>query len=289
MLTVLAHTGQPPAPHDVWSAWSLDPFLLAGFAVAVVLYVRGRSPRPTPASHGRAWAFAGAMLALAVALLSPLDVMSSTLASAHMVQHVLLVLGAAPLLAVAAPTPALVRGLPTGVVRVGARLLPRPIRRSTPWLRQPAVVWVLHVATLWFWHAAGPYDAALGSEVVHVAEHATFLLTGFLLWRVVVGPRRRDDARGATILVVFGLAVQSVLLSALLTFAEQPWYAGYTGTTSAWGLTPLDDQHLAGVIMWIPAGAIHVATALGLLVAWIRSTDPSAGPSPSTTTATRAP
>ncbi len=273
MLTVLAHAGRPPEPHDVWTAWNLDPVLLIGGAVVVALYARGRSRRPAP--RGRTMAFVAGMVALAIALVSPLEAMSSALASAHMVQHVLLVLVAAPLLALAAPSPTLLRGLPARVVRVGARAFNR--LGGGPWLgrplRQPAVVWVLHVATLWFWHAAGPYGAALDSQGLHVVEHTSFLVTGVLLWRVIIGPRRARGSQGVGVLVVFGLAVQSVLLSALLTFAEAPWYAGYATTTAGWGLTPLDDQHLAGVIMWIPAGAIHVGAALALLVSWIASSE----------------
>ncbi len=275
MLSLFAHVGQPPQPHDVWGAWHLDPLLLVGGAVAVGLYARGRAGHAAGPRRGRTAAFIGALAALAIALLSPLDAMSSALASAHMVQHVLLVLVAAPLLALAAPGTTLMRGLPPEAVQVGARAF-RALgggRWVGRLVRQPAVVWVLHVATLWFWHAAGPYDAALANPALHVLEHGSFLVTAVLLWRVVVGPRRARGSQGVGILVVFGLAVQSVFLSALLTFANDPWYAGYATTTTSWGLTPLDDQHLAGVIMWIPAGAIHVGTALALLVAWVQSTD----------------
>lgn len=275
MLTVLAHAGRPPAPHDVWTSWNLDPLLLVGGAIVAILYARGHAGRRSTRPRGRMVAFVGALVALGVALLSPLEAMASALASAHMVQHVLLVLVAAPLLALAAPSTPVLRGLPPAVVRFGARCV-RSLGGG-PWLgrllRQPALVWVLHVAILWVWHAAGLYDAALGNEAVHVLEHGSFLVTGVLLWRLVIGPRRNPGQQGAGILVVFGLAVQSVLLSALLTFANEPWYQGYASTTSAWGLTPLDDQHLAGVIMWIPAGVIHAGTALALLVTWIRSTD----------------
>lgn len=275
MLSTLAHAGQPPQPHDVWGAWHLDPVLLVGGAVAVALYARGRAGRPTSARRGRTAAFLGALSVLAIALVSPLDAMSSALASAHMVQHVLLVLVAAPLLALAAPGTTLLRGLPPAAVHVGARTF-RALGGG-PWVgrlvRQPAVVWLLHVATLWLWHAAGPYDAALANPALHALEHGSFLVTAVLLWRVVVGPRRARGSQGVGILLVFGMAMQSVLLSALLTFANDPWYAGYATTTSSWGLTPLDDQHLAGVIMWIPAGAVHVGTALALLVTWIQATD----------------
>lgn len=271
---ILAHPGQPLLPHDLWSSWSLDPLLLAGLATAVWLYVRGRTRGGRRrADRWRARAFAGAMLALAVALVSPLEPLSGVLASAHMVQHVLLVLIAAPLLAFSSPGSTLLRGTPPAARRATGRwrrrLGLRPAQLRV--VGHPAVAWLLHVATLWIWHSALAYDAALTHEPVHVLEHATFLVTGMLFWRTIVGVRAVDRVpHGLGVLLVFGMAMQSVFLSLLLTFAQEPWYRGYATTTAPWGLAPLADQQLAGVIMWVPAGAIHVATALALLAAWLR-------------------
>ena len=107
---------------------------------------------------------------------------------------------------------------------------------------------------------------------MHVAEHASFVLTGLLFWQVVLGARGAVS-NGLGILLVFTMAMQSVFLSALLTFASSPWYAGYQSTTATWNLEPLADQQLAGVIMWIPAGLVYLGVALALLVRWIRSTE----------------
>jgi putative membrane protein len=135
-------------------------------------------------------------------------------------------------------------------------------------------VWLLQVGTLWIWHAAVPYDAALGSEPLHILEHAGFLVTAWLFWHVVIGVRGSGRvSNGLGVLLVFAMAMQSVFLSVLLTFARTPWYAGYAETTAPWGLDPLTDQQLAGVIMWIPAGAVYLAAALTLLVAWVRATE----------------
>ena len=277
MLTgVVAHAGQPPAPHDLWGAWNLDPVLIAGGLLTVWAYRRGRSGGRRTSDTWRDRAFSGALLALGVALLSPLDALSSALASAHMVQHLLLVLVAAPLLALSAPASTLLRGSPLGVRRAIG-----PWRRrlglaaaSRRVLGHPATVWLLGVGTLWFWHAAVPYDAALANPLLHAVEHASLLVTAWLFWRVVLGTRNpRRVSNGLGILLVFAMAIQSVLLSALLTFARAPWYAGYATTTEPWGLTPLADQQLAGVIMWIPAGLVYVGAALALLAAWIRAAE----------------
>jgi cytochrome c oxidase assembly factor CtaG len=193
-----------------------------------------------------------------------------------MVQHMLLVLVAAPLLALSAPSGTILRGSPLGVRRAVGRWRRRLglTRANLRVLRLPAAVWLLHVATLWFWHAAVPYGAALDNQLLHVVEHASFLVTALLFWGVIIGAR--NPARvpnGLGVLLVFAMAMQSILLSVLLTFARVPWYAGYATTTRPWGLAPLTDQQLAGVIMWIPAGLVYVAVALILMAAWIRASE----------------
>lgn len=278
--TVLAHDGSHLLPQDLWSAWSADPAVVTGLVLTGWAYHRGRSRRGTRAAdRWRAWCFGGGLVAVAVALLSPLDALSGALASAHMVQHLLLTLVAAPLLVLSAPGGRLLRGSPT-VVRsavnpVRRRLRLDPVAHA---LRHPGAAWLLHVATFWAWHAAVLYDAAVEHPAVHALEHATFLVTGVLLWRTVVGVRAVRVPPGLGILLVFGMAMSSALLSVLLTFARAPWYSAYSATTHTWGLAPLADQQLAGAIMWIPAGLVHLAVALALLVAWIRGTEIDEGP-----------
>lgn len=272
----LAHPGQPLAPHDLWGAWNLDPLPLLAIFLAAWAYWVGRAYRRRPLERWRDRCYAAALATLGVALVSPLDALSSTLASAHMVQHLLLMLVAAPLLAVSKPGTTLLLGIPPTIRRklVRWRRLLRLTRRNTTWIRHPATVWTLHVGTLWFWHAAVPYDAALRHEAIHAAEHATFLITGVLFWAVILNIHRSGrPSPGFGILLLFVTAMQSVFLSALLTFAGAPWYSAYTQTTRPWGLEPLADQQLAGVIMWIPGGILYILTALTLLVDWIRQSE----------------
>jgi cytochrome c oxidase assembly factor CtaG len=274
---ILAHPGQPPAPHDLWSTWNLHPVLLGGLLLVAWAYRRGQTSGPRrPIDTWRTRCFTAALVALGVALLSPLDALSSALASAHMVQHLLLVLVAAPLLALSAPFGTLLRGSPPAVRRASGRWR-RRLRLTHRNLRavgHPAAVWLLHVGVLWFWHAAVPYDAALDSAPLHILEHASFLVTAVLFWHTVIGTRSPGRvSNGLAALLVFAMAMQSVFLSVLLTFARTPWYSSYATTTTPWGLDPLADQQLAGVIMWIPAGAVYLVTALTLLVTWIRATE----------------
>lgn len=277
LISVLAHPDQPPAPHDLWGAWNLDPTLLLGFFLAVWAYRRGQTGGPRRnADIWRARCFAGALVAVGVALVSPLDALSSALASAHMVQHVLLLLVAAPLLALSAPSSTLLRGSPLAVRRASGRWRRRLrlTRANLRALRHPIALWLLHVGTLWFWHAAVPYGAALENELLHVLEHASFLVTALLFWRVVIGARGAGRvSHGFGVLLVFAMAMQSVFLSALLTFARTPWYSSYAATTAPWWLEPLADQQLAGVIMWIPAGLIYLTAALTLMITWVQATE----------------
>jgi putative membrane protein len=274
---ILAHPGQPPAPHDLWAAWNLDPVLLGGFLLAAWAYWRGQTSGPRrPVDSWRARCFTVALVALGLALLSPLDALSNALASAHMVQHLLLLLVAAPLLALSAPSSAILRGSPLALRRASGRWRRRLglTHGNLGVLRHPAAVWLLSVGVIWFWHAAAPYDATLDNQLLHVLEHASFLVTAVLFWQVVVGVRGAARVSGGLgVLLVFAMAMQSVFLSVLLTFARTPWYSGYAATTAPWGLDPLTDQRLAGVIMWIPAGGIYLVVALALLVTWIRATE----------------
>jgi putative membrane protein len=277
LTALLAHADRPPAPHDLWRAWNLDPLVITGLVVAAWAYRRGRARGPTSRDDPwRAPCFAAAIAAIAIALVSPLDALTSALASAHMVQHVLLVLVAAPLLALSAPSATLLRGSPLAVRRTVPRWRRRLhlTRAKLRALRDPVTVWLLHVATLWFWHASGPYDAALDSEPLHIVEHTTFFVTALLFWHIAIGARASGRvANGYGALLVFAMALQSTFLSALLTFAGTPWYSSYATTTRAWHLDPLADQQLAGLIMWIPAGLVYLGASLALIITWVRATE----------------
>lgn len=189
-----------------------------------------------------------------------------------MVQHVLLTMVAPPFLVLAAPLPTLLRGLPRHLRRrVHRARHVDGIHSVLQAAQRPVVVWLLHVAALWIWHSATLYEGALRYPFVHALEHLSFIGTGLLFWHAVLS-RRRSASAGTGLLLLFTMALQGVILSALLTFASTPWYDAYT-RTSTWGLDPLTDQQLAGVIMWIPGGLIYLSVALTLLVGAIHQED----------------
>ncbi len=279
----VAHAGLPPAPHDLWTAWNWDWPLILGLILFTAAYHRGVSRlwRRVGVGRGlsvrRVYAFYGGTAALVVALVSPLDALSDALFSAHMVQHLLLVVVAAPLLVVGMPLLALLWAVPSGKRRRVGQWWHRRRTLRGLWgvLSQPLSASLIYAVALWGWHAPLLYQAALRDELIHVMEHGCFLGAALLFWWVLCGRIYPSAAHvesrhyGIGILMTIGTALHSTLLSALITFASTPWYISYLTATAAWGLTPLQDQQLAGVLMWIPMGLVYLGVALGLLGAWL--------------------
>ncbi len=282
---------QPPVPQTIWLAWNWDPLLLGSLLLAAAVYVRGVRRLWQKAGRGRAlgppqvWTFAGGWLALFVALISPLDRLSSALLSAHMVQHLLLTLAAAPLLAHGASSVALAWGLPRSrsLARWQHRRHER-LRRAlgAVWRaasRQDAS-WAANVLVLWLWHIPPLYQAALLDERVHALEHLTFFGAALLFWSAVINARRRFRLTGrragadqlSAAFYLFAAAMISGLLGALLTFSQTVWYPVYGILPYAWGLTPLQDQQLAGAIMWFPGGLVYLVALLLLLLGSLQRT-----------------
>jgi putative membrane protein len=267
--------------HDVWRTWTFQPAVLAGLVLAGWAYGRGvrslwrgggvgRGVRPWRAS-----AFGVGLLAVAAALLSPLDAAADHLLSAHMAQHLLLVVVAAPLLVVGSPMLAMSRVLPERW-RQGARRWgrSRTTRVSQRTLTNPIASLLLVTAVLWAWHVPPLYEAAVEDPVLHLVEHASFLGTALLFWWVALqpsGPRRLPH--GADVLYVFAGALQSGALGALFTFASSPIYPLYARRTATLGLSPLADQQLAGLLMWVPSFVVYLLAAGALFVAWLRASE----------------
>jgi putative membrane protein len=214
--------------------------------------------------------FAAGIAALVVALLSPLDALSDVLFSAHMGQHEILMLVAAPLLVMGKPWLTGAWALP-GHWRgsVLARLQTGSLRASWRTVTTPVTILVLHALALWIWHIPGLFEDALRDERVHAVQHLSFFVTAVLFWWVLVQGRYGRAGYGAAALFVFLTAMHSGILGALLTVAGRPWYPLHDARSRAAGVDPLSDQQLAGVIMWIPAGVLLAVLALALSAAWL--------------------
>jgi putative membrane protein len=278
-----AHDGRALDPHDVWRAWTFEPAVALTLAVSVCCYTiglrahRARAKRARGIAGWRVHSFVAGMLALGIALLSPIDAVSGALFSVHMVQHLLLVVVAAPLIVVGEPAYVMLWALPVAMRRGIARQWRQLPALRAAWhaVTLPVVAWTLHVAMLWLWHAPRLYDDALRMPWLHVVEHSAFFLTALVFWWVALDRRRLRV--GASTFYLFVAALQGTLLGALLTLARHPWYLSHYGTTQPWGLSPLEDQQIAGLIMWIPAGLAYlIAVAPRLLRALSDRSVPSA-------------
>ena len=278
--------GLLPAPvaaqtsHFSQLGWNWNPLILASLGLAVYGYIRGLL-RLNSAARARLFgglryaAFTAGIVTLFSALISPFDTLDDQLFSAHMVQHLVLLMIAPPLLILGRPALACFWAFPLpGRRAIGRVWIRSGLKHAVDLVMSPVIVWLLCSAALWFWHLPGPYGWALGSESVHAFEHVCFFVTSLMFWSLVLEPlgRRRMDY-GSTLLFVATFGVQTGLLGALLTFAGRPLYAAHLSTTAAWGLTPLEDQQLAGLIMWIPASLIHLTTLGVLFVVWMHTAE----------------
>ncbi len=267
-----AHTGEPLQPHDLWTAWSFDPGTVLPLAITAFLYARGaRRSRGVPtlqfASFWIGWLF------LVLSLVSPLHELGESLFSAHMAQHELLMLASAPLLVLSRPLVPMLWALPVGARKALGQWSKGPsVQRTWRFLTRPMAAWWIHAAALWLWHAPQLFQATLENEWIHSAQHISFLGSALLFWWSLFYAHGRASY-GASFLYVFTTAVHTSILGALLTFARTIWYPGYESTTRTWGLIPLEDQQIGGLIMWVPAGIVYLVAGLALFALWLRESD----------------
>lgn len=265
----------------VWAQWSFDPQFLIPVAIAAWFYVRGLR-RWTTRSREHPWwktafYFTGIAL-LVIALESPIDALAEDYFSFHMVQHEILIMLAVPAILLGAPTTPSLRGMPRwlrlGVIRRLARQ--RAVRIAYGWITHPAVAIGTMSAVLWLWHLApGWYDGALEHPVLHDIEHFSMSAVAVLFWWNVIDPKplRSRLSYIPRVLYVFAASVPQQFLAALLALSSQPLYASYQRVTGPISLSPLDDQQLGGLIMWVPGGFLFLA-AMGIVFAvWARKSE----------------
>jgi cytochrome c oxidase assembly factor CtaG len=255
-------------------SWPFDPWLLAGLLLTAVVYLRGwlllhrRDPRRWHGGHLAA--FLGGLAAIYLALASPIEPFADLLLQVHMVQHLLLMMVAPPLLWLGAPLFPMLRGLlrPVRVFWLAPLLAAPPLRRLFGRLTHPLTALVLFVAATWLWHVPPVYDLALRSSAWHYLEHACFLGTALLFWHAVVRPYPTRPRWSPWLLLpcLFLADLANTALAALLTFSNRLLYPYYAEVPRLAGLSPLDDQVAAGVIMWVPGSAAFLLPLFGIAV-----------------------
>jgi putative membrane protein len=247
------------------STWDWQPAVLLACAVLLVGYLAALRFRPVAGT----FAFAAGVCLLLVALASPLAMLGHLyLFSAHMVQHLLLVLLVPPLLWL---------GIPPQLAR---RMVRRPaVRAVQRACGQPLVAWLAGAGAMWIWHLPALYNAALRQHSLHLVEHASLLTMGVVFWLPVVSPLEEDRLSPLLAVVyLFTACVGCTILGITLTFAPPGLYPAYLHPADplgivpllrqGWGLTPATDQQLGGLLMWVPACLVYLSAVIGVLARW---------------------
>ncbi len=267
-----AHAGEPLEPHDLWSAWRFDPGVVIPIGISALLYARGAR-----VSRGiKLWqqiCFWAGLLTLVGALISPLHPLGEVLFSAHMTQHEVLMLIAAPLLVLSRPLVAFLWALPFEWRRTAGRWSKAEgVQQAWLFITAPLAAWLIHAVALWLWHAPTLFQATLDNEWIHSAQHLSFFLSALLFWWSLI-QARNTSAYGSGVVYMFTTAIHTSALGALLTFAPTLFYPAYARTAAAWGLSPLEDQQIGGLIMWVPGGLVYMIAGLWLFAEWLRHSD----------------
>lgn len=227
---IIAYCGPAATPESLWQRWNFDPFLIAALVALAFVISTGRA-----ANTRAGW---GAIALMVLVFISPLCALASALFSARAVHHVLLIAAVAPLLALAFPL---------------RRLASPPL----------AVLAGAHAVILWLWHAPGPYTWGLASISAYWLMQLSLLGSAWVLWRAILLPGSAQS--GPPLLGLVATIVQMGLLGALLVFAPQVLYLVHLESTAAWGLSPMADQQLAGLLMWVPAMLPYLVMGLWLI------------------------
>lgn len=285
---VLASGDHVEISGSFWAAWPDEPLLFVLLVVTGSLYVLGwrRLHRVGAGGAMAAWrtgCFFGALIAIGAALISPIAVYSERLFFMHMIQHMLLLLVAPPLIWLGSPLLPMIWALP----RPWRQAIARQFRPGTILstvgrvLAHPATALAAYVATVAIWHIPRFYDAAQGRSFTHNLEHVCFVVIALLYWWPIIYPAggRRRLSYAWAIPYLLPPMLEGILIGALITFADRPLYNTYVDMEPVWGFSTRRDQELGGLIMWVPGGILLLIPLLGLLALALRQSE-GAGPEP---------
>jgi len=211
-----------------------------------------------------------------LALVSPLHWLGERLFVAHMMEHEVLMIVGAPLIAMSRPIATILWALPSGArKRIGVWSKNHMIARGWSALTDPFVATALHGFALSSWHMPILYDLVLRSVAAHRLQHICFFVTALLFWYAMFSRRGGHSRYGIALACLFLTSLHSAILGILITLSRQPWYVGQSELAVFCGLTPLEDQQLAGLIMWVPPNLVYLGAALYFAARWIASADTS--------------
>ena len=277
---VFAHTNQG-ITHQTWS---FEPFVALPLFILFIAYFFGIYHLYTLKIYHRIlnWkhvtTFLIGLWVLVMTLMSPLDTLADLSFSAHMTQHLMLMLVAPPLLVLGRIEIVLLWTFPISIRRLIGKTWnnAKQLRTVIDFLKRPITIWIFMSFSMWFWHIPGPYTWAYNNPNIHILEHLSFFLTSLAFWSLVMQPYRRNKGgHGTALLLLATFAIESSLLGALLAFSGHSYYSVHATVQSRYmlhsfyGITPLQDQQLAGLIMWVPASAVQLVALGTIFIDWL--------------------
>ena len=269
----LAHGG-----HKHGIGWTLDPILIAPLALTLAVYLVGRarlSRRASSTPRGSVQ-FVSGWTVLTLSLISPLHAAGEQSFTLHMIEHELIMLVATLLLAASSSGGIMAWGLPRPIRQSLGGSWKSPLQSLWRRLTEPVTATAIQAVVMWTWHAPRLFDRALESSGWHIAQHASFFLSSLIFWWAMLHPRGRGAGYGVSAACLFATSLIGGALGALMSFSASPWYSDYAAMgMSGIGLDPVDDQRLAGLIMWIPGGLVHGVAAIVLFYKWLKFSEGS--------------
>jgi cytochrome c oxidase assembly factor CtaG len=274
---LLASPAYAHGGHGHVIGWTLDPLLVIPLGLALLIYGVGwlRLSRRASAPPTGTALFLSGWAVLTLALVSPLHQAGERSFTLHMIEHELIMLVATLLLAMSRSGAIMAWGLPRPLRLSLGGAWKSPLQRLWKRLTDPVTATAIQAIVMWMWHAPVLFDRALESSGWHIAQHACFFLSSLIFWWAMLHPRR--GGYGVSAACLFATSLIGGGLGALMSLSSSPWYADYAAMgISGIGLDPVDDQRLAGLIMWIPGGMVHGVAALVLFYKWLKEADRAA-------------
>ncbi|MCF8708996.1 cytochrome c oxidase assembly protein [Rhizorhapis sp. SPR117] len=266
-----AHGGEIHEGQSFWSLWHWSPEIIAALLLAAIVYGRGAMRGQQP-SAWRIAAFAGGLVALFLALVSPIERLADHIFAVHQVEHMLLRTMGPMLIFLAGPQAVLMRGLPAGMKRrlAGPIMTNGGVRGFFSFLTTPVIATSLFVGVSYFWMYPSWHDLAILNEPIHYGWHTSLLITGLLFFSVMFDPRPVPAGAGLpTRLAMFVVAaLGNIVLGAFLTFKTVPLYSAYEISGHMWHVSTLTDEQTGGIIMWIPGCMMFALSAIIILYRW---------------------
>ncbi len=258
--------------HSDGATWTFDPWIVVPLAIMAIAYGVGSVKISSRAAHGngafalRLGFFISGWATLAAALTSPLHWLGEHLFTFHMIEHEVVMAVSAPLFALSRPVSAFVWALPRhGRYIVGTAMNSAVMRGIWGWSTRGQNATLLHGVAIWAWHLPWLFDASVTDISLHRLQHLSFLITALVFWWSILW----RCSRGVAAWHLFVTMIHTGILGALMALAPRVLYLAQTADAKAWGLTPLEDQQLAGMLMWVPTGTVYAGAALTMLGMWI--------------------